>query len=301
MNEQEYQLPHAVRAWVQSYTGTLKGSRRLKGSTSTTLVWLQNHQDESFVLRLYDNEQWLSDEPDLALHEAAALTAAGPINIPTPDLIAVDNAEKCLLPVTLMTYLPGEVILKPADMSHWLQEIATKLAMIHQASVVNFDWKFFPYMRQDELQVPNWTAYPRLWQKAINILRGPEPEHTPCLIHRDFHPVNLLWKGETISGVVDWVNACTGATSYDVAYCRVNLVQMYGQEIADDFLTAYLRHEGTWYHPYFDLRALADMLDGTKAAPGIYPPWATFGLSELSESLILARLETYLVDLLSQF
>lgn len=25
---------------------------------------------------------------------------------------------------------------------------------------------------------------------------------------RDYHPINVLWLGEEISGIVDWVNAC---------------------------------------------------------------------------------------------
>ena len=55
-------------------------------------------------------------------------------------------------------------------------------------------------------------------------------------LHRDFHPGNLLWTDERITGVVDWVSACAGPPEEDIGHCRANLAIRHGQDWADEFL-----------------------------------------------------------------
>ena len=54
-------------------------------------------------------------------------------------------------------------------------------------------------------------------------------------IHRDFHPLNVLWHQARVSGVVDWVHACRGPIEFDIASCRVNLALTAGIAAADAF------------------------------------------------------------------
>ena len=49
-------------------------------------------------------------------------------------------------------------------------------------------------------------------------------------LHRDFHPGNLLWTDERITGVVDWVSACAGPPEEDIGHCRANLAIRHGQD-----------------------------------------------------------------------
>ena len=52
---------------------------RMKGSTSSSVFLIQCSRDfksQRFVLRVLDNQEWLTDEPDAAAHEAAALEEA---------------------------------------------------------------------------------------------------------------------------------------------------------------------------------------------------------------------------------
>jgi len=73
-------------------------------------------------------------------------------------------------------------------------------------------------------------------------------------VHRDFHPGNLLWDNDRVSGVVDWVASCVGPPEEDVAHCRVNLARQHGQPTADRFLDLWLHATGrTDYDPYWDL------------------------------------------------
>ncbi|GEP40523.1 hypothetical protein NPS01_41860 [Nocardioides psychrotolerans] len=49
-----------------------------------------------------------------------------------------------------------------------------------------------------------------LWEEAFAVLRTDPPAYECCLIHRDFHHRNVLWVGEEVGGVVDWVETSTG-------------------------------------------------------------------------------------------
>jgi aminoglycoside phosphotransferase (APT) family kinase protein len=73
-------------------------------------------------------------------------------------------------------------------------------------------------------------------------------------LHRDFHPGNLLWVEERLTGVVDWVSACAGPPEEDIGHCRANLAIRLGQDWADEFLAHWQELSGTPdYHPYWDL------------------------------------------------
>lgn len=87
---------------------------------------------------------------------------------------------------------------------------------------------------------PRWSRKRRLWERAIDFALTTRPRIHEVFIHRDFHPTNVLWHRGAVSAVVDWVNACRGPAGVDVAHCRTNLALMYGAEVADRFLRAYM-------------------------------------------------------------
>src|SRR5258707_1164666 len=84
-----------------------------------------------------------------------------------------------------------------------------------------------------ELVPPAWSQKPAAWARAIEVLLAGPPPAPAVFIHRDYHPLNVLWQAGAISGVVDWINACRGPAGVDVAHCRTNLAQMYGPAAAD--------------------------------------------------------------------
>jgi hypothetical protein len=80
------------------------------------------------------------------------------------------------------------------------------------------------------------------------------------LVHRDFHPGNVLWRRGLVSGVVDWQGACTGPAVADVAHCRVNLLT-FGAGTAERFTGLWERVSGTVYHPWADIITIIGFLD----------------------------------------
>lgn len=304
-NPQEILGPGAT-AWVERSLGA--GTRivqvvRSTATTSSTIFFIQAVTSRSAidcVLRLFTNQEWLVDEPDLAEHEAAALHTAHRVGLPVPELLAfsVDPTE-CGVPAVLMSRLAGHVELRPDDFDGWLTQLAEVLVAIHSIDASGFGWDYFSWVENDHLRPPTWSRAPKLWQRAIEIGLGQPPEFHPVFLHRDYHPTNVLWQDSRLNGVVDWVNACRGPAGVDLAHCRSNLVKMFGIPAAERFLEIYIRTAGAVfaYHPYWEVDSLLDSLP----EPGYYPPWQEYGLGPISSERLRSRQDEWLEIVLSRF
>ncbi len=276
----------------------LSQTQVLPGSTSATLRRLDFTDSFSAVLRQFDVfPDWLEREPDLARHEARSLERAAQSGLLTPKLIAYDETgAEAGFPSVLMTCLPGSVQLNPPDFPAWIDQMAAALARIHHVSHADFGWQYASYTDLNTLTVPVWSGVPQAWAQAIELVQKTRPTFEPRFIHRDFHPANVLWQGNQVSGVVDWVNACLGPIGADLAHCRVNLAQMYGVAAADAFRDAYAQQTGHVQEVYWDVRSFMGFVDNDDSL-GVYPGWPAFGLTGLTDRLVRERLDEFLLSL----
>jgi len=273
-----------------------KSRKRLLGSTSSILYEITT-DSSVVVLRQFDNAEWLMEEPDLVQHEAASLQKASASGLPAPSLIAFDETgEVSGLPSIVMTKVEGQVELLPNDFTKWTDGLAKILAMIHRVEADGFSWKYVSYTHRDAVQLPEWTKKPAVWQSAFERLQGKIPAFRETFIHRDFHPTNVLWLGDEVSGVVDWPNACRGPAGIDVGHCRVNLALLYSVEVANSFLKAYENHAGSsfTYDSYWDIVSAFDFLDGP---PTVYSGWAAFGMTGLTDAMMEERMDVFVGSL----
>ncbi|WP_068138079.1 phosphotransferase family protein [Limnochorda pilosa] len=273
----------------------------MKGSTSSSLFLVRcpgGTESRRFVLRVLDNRAWLAQEPDLADHEAAALEEARRAGLRAPRLVAYASDEVGFgAPVVLMTFLEGRIELRPADMRAWLDGLARELASIHRRPAPAFPWRYRTWTDPAALAPPAWTAIPHTWERAIELVLGAEPDAPPVFLHRDYHSTNVLWHGDAVSGVVDWINACQGPAGVDVAHCRTNLALMHGPDVAERFLAAYLEvAEGFAYDPYWDLDSLLGM---GLPQPAFYSPWGTFGLGPIPPEVLRRRADAHLTRVMA--
>jgi len=276
--------------------------KELKGGISSSVFLIQSFKTPShkYVLRIIDKPKWLAEEPDLAAHEAAALYEAQKAGLQAPKLIAYSPSGSGLgAPLVLMSYLEGSIQLSPAPDQPWLEGLACQLALIHQHLADSFPWRFQSWVNKPSLSLPAWTHQPKFWGKAMDIILGGEPDSPKVFIHRDYHPMNLLWRHGAVNGVVDWVNACQGPAGVDVAHCRTNLVLMYGLEAAEQFLKSYLKAAPNFiYEPYWDLDSILDMCF---PQPQFYQPWQEFGLDRIPATVLNQRVDLYLQEVMQHF
>lgn len=279
----------------------------LPGGTSSLIhrvTLMVDGERKPFVLRQFNNAEWLHSEPDLARHEAACLERASRISgVRTPDMIAFDETgERCGTPAVWMTHLEGQVVLQPPDMSGWLDGMAQALVRIHagdSSDLNDFPWTYYSYCNAAILDTSTWSRHPDKWRLAAEFVQNDQPAYTKRFIHRDYHPANVLWSGDEVSGVVDWVNGCVGPAGIDVGHCRVNLAQLYGVEAADEFMRRYCKYAGDSfvYDRYWDLLSLLDVVC---EPPDVYPGWTALGVNWLSRQMVTERLDAYLTSLLDQ-
>jgi Ser/Thr protein kinase RdoA (MazF antagonist) len=57
--------------------------------------------------------------------------------------------------------------------------------------------------------------------------------------HYDYWSGNVVWRDGKLTGIVDWSGAARGPPGYDVGWCRLDLVLLFDERIADVFLAAY--------------------------------------------------------------
>ena len=293
-------LPRAAGRWVEEVLGLrIAAAAALLGATSSSVYRLRFEGDApDAVLRLHTNAGWLASEPDLAVHEHAALAHASRSGLPTPEPLAADeNGVAAGAPALLMSALPGNVTLRPTRMEPWLDALAAALTAVHAVPAEAFGWRYRSWLDFPSLAVPSWSSESSAWARCIAVAREAPPAEPAVFLHRDYHPANVLWQEGRISAVVDWVNACAGPRGADIAHCRGNLVQMYGIDAADEFLAGYCeRVPGYAHHPYWDLQCAADQLPD----PTGYPAWEVFGLPVPSRPLLRERIESLLTQALSR-
>ncbi|MET0411211.1 MAG: aminoglycoside phosphotransferase family protein, partial [Polyangiaceae bacterium] len=209
-----------------------------------------------------------------------------------PELVAHASDDAGFgAPVVLMSFVEGAVELTPGDLGRWLSRLAAELVAIHAHPAHGFGWQFKSWLDRSTLAVPTWASQPAPWQRAIEHVRRAPPTTSPVFLHRDYHPTNVLWQGEQLSGVVDWINACRGPAGVDIAHCRTNVCSMHGPDAADRFLEAYRAHGGAELDPYWDLESVLEMC---LPEPRDYPPWRDFGLGPIDRATLRQRSEARL-------
>lgn len=112
------------------------------------------------------------------------------------------------------------------------------------------------------------------------------------LSHNDFWCGNALWRGERLTGIVDWSDARSAPRGHDVAWCRQDLVLLGAPEAADTFLRAYESASGARIDDLraWDLRvaAYADPVVETWA-----PNYLDLGRADGTAATLRARLDAW--------
>jgi Ser/Thr protein kinase RdoA (MazF antagonist) len=250
-------VPQQVRDWVARETGAaVVRAKRLAGASSTAIHGLTLSDGRRLVLRRYSWPGYVAAEPIAPQREVDALEFAFARGLPVPEVIAADVTGARVgdnVPVLLMSLLPGRAVAVPD-----LARLAEVAATIHDIAPDALVHDYFPWYEGTMTGPPAASEWPKLWETAIELWRDAMPAYQPTLIHRDFHPGNVLWLRGRASGIVDWPNGCRGPWGCDIAHCRANLVWLSGREAADEFLVAYEARTGRTYDYYWELASIME-------------------------------------------
>ncbi|GAB7189216.1 hypothetical protein ATKI12_9098 [Kitasatospora sp. Ki12] len=265
----------------------------------------------ALVLRSFVKPFYRRHAPAMLAREAGVLRLLEAGAVPAARLRALDeHGAACDHPSLVMTHLPGGVRLaEDGDTSRRADLLAAQLAAVHALEVGERErpraWQ--AWTAPDLVRVPEHTARPGLWARAVEAIDRQAPAHRSCFLHRDFHPGNVLFTGAgdtlAVSGVVDWVETSWGPADLDVAHCSTALALLHGPAAGLAFADRYraaggavLAEDGE--HLYWRLLdALAYAPDAQKVAV----PWRELGRTDLTPALLTTRLEDYLQALFDRY
>lgn len=259
-------MDEVARAWAMEALGArhVRDTRSLTFGTTSDL-WLIVADDKPLVLRRYETNEIIDVLPRVVEYEAIALTAARSVLgtvVPEPIVFDADGAHAGR-PSLVMTFLPGTPVIHALDP----RRVASPLAHLHASAAPSDLPRYHHWFDAEKIAVPAWTRSPGAWAKLIEVVRGAQPEAQDVFLHRDYHPANLLWRGDCLSGVVDWPFSCRGPRGVDVAHTWSNLALVDGVAEADRFLDAYRELVPTYvHHLWWDV---ADLFSGDDGFSGV--------------------------------
>jgi Ser/Thr protein kinase RdoA (MazF antagonist) len=206
--------------------GALEQVRRLAGPSAviTSVTRLEGGQhagtwrvdtegpELSIVVR-----QFPAGDP-AAAHEQQVLSTLDGLDGLAPVLLGGDlDGRWSDFPTSLISWLAGHADITPADADGWAEQLGHALAAVH--------------------------AFPS--DRLSALTRGSDGNTAEeVLIHRDYWSGNVVWHGGALTGIVDWSSAARGARGYDVSWCRLDLVLLSDERVADVFLAAYEQRSG---------------------------------------------------------
>lgn len=264
----------------------------LIGGISSNVYAIQTETNQQYIIRLYDKSE-RDDVVEEVIQETRSLKELVGLSQMIPEyIISETDCVQFTEPMLMMTKVDGEVIIEPEDVHAWVEGLAKALVAIHSLPIKDFPYTYFPYQDYEKFQSPKWSQYQDEWTYAIHLLKQGFPQVEYQFIHRDYHPNNVLWKDGEVTGVVDWVNACMGPAQIDIGHCRVNLIQLFNEAVADEFLSNYMEYTNQPfdYDPRWDLITLTDILFEPIE---VYDGWVDLGVHHLTNEIIKQKLDGY--------
>lgn len=138
-------------------------------------------------------------------------------------------------PTSLVSWLDGRADITPADPKGWAGELGRALAAVHAVPserLAELPSMFLGSGGSEEILGGPLAAEVRSrWSQLVT-----SPE---VLTHGDYWSGNVVWRDGRLTGIVDWSGGSRGPRGYDLGWCRLDLVLLFDEQIADDFLAAY--------------------------------------------------------------
>ena len=238
-------------------------SWRLEGGVSSDVLALElalpAGDTRRVVVRGHRASASRADDPHLAAREHALLTAlhgAG-LEVPRPLLLEPD-ATRVGGAWLVIEFVEGTTDVSPEGLADALPQMARFLAALHALDVEGLSLPPLPH-REDPIEGALTYLPDAPWAPAVRAAleaHGPlVPDNSPCLLHGDFWPGNILWDQGKLRAVLDWEDCALGDPLCDLAGSRVELLWRYGPEPVDTLTSDYLSRARVDSRdlPYWDL------------------------------------------------
>jgi aminoglycoside phosphotransferase (APT) family kinase protein len=167
-----------------------------------TLIWRVEHGQKTYALRLFRPEQLA-----ISQREIIAMQKAFEAGIPVPKVQKTGIWQD--RPAILMDWVEGRTMVaalkaQPYKLGQLAVEFGRTHAKINRIEGIGtFDHSWLNWLGDTE---PDLQAY-------LRNLTG----QSPVLLHLDYHPLNVMFDGTKVAGVLDWAGVSSGDRRADFA------------------------------------------------------------------------------------
>jgi aminoglycoside phosphotransferase (APT) family kinase protein len=272
--------------------GRLINAWELKGGVSAQItaleVLLPGEQVMRMVVRRHGSRD-LARNPQVAADEYRLLKLLKYEQMESPAPYYLDKSCSVFTaPYIVIEFIDGVVEFSPADLSNYLQQMATSLARIHSIACSKHDLSFLPL--QVQLVAEKLANKPTILDESLDegIIREalqvswPLTRNEDAILHGDFWPGNTLWKNGKLVAVIDWEDAACGDPLSDLANARLEILWAFGEDAMSEFTSQYAA-----MMPMIDMSCLHfwDLWAALRPASRL----SEWGLSTASESVVRER------------
>jgi aminoglycoside phosphotransferase (APT) family kinase protein len=265
----------------------------LKGGISARMTALEieraDGRTQSLIVR-QPGEASVTRNPKAAADQFNVLRILSAAGLPVQTPYYLDEAGEILpTPYLVIEYIAGEPVLTPSDIDDFVQQLAAQLAAIHSLQGSWADLSFLP--RQAERLAQMFAARPanldassvegRVRMTLESVWPLPET-NDPVLLHGDFWPGNIIWRGGRIAAVIDWEEAELGDRLSDVAITRLDILWAFGVAAMNDFTARYraMTSVDLVDLPYWDLYAALRPISNIAEWAAVYPDLGRTDITE---------------------
>jgi aminoglycoside phosphotransferase (APT) family kinase protein len=177
--------------------------------------------------------------------EVAALRLAERHGIPAPRILGLDEGDATGVRMVLETVLPGRSTIPVEPTPQRLRVLGATAALFRavvteptpQLPVRTRPISASDFSQRRQLGTDHTT--PLLSAADACVTRLPVPPGPMVLVHGDLWQGNLLFDGDTLTGIVDWDMAGVGHNGIDLSSLRLDAALMFGPDAADPVLAGW--------------------------------------------------------------
>lgn len=212
-------------------SAVVHGVARLKGGQHAD-TWRVDTENPAIGVVV---RQFPVDDP-AALCEQRVLRALDGLGGLAPVLLGGDlDGRWSSYPTSLISWLDGQPDIAPNDPKGWARELGRALAAVHTVPTERLAELPSVFDRcggsREMLGGPLAMEVRSRWSEVI---ASPE-----ALTHGDYWSGNVVWRDGRLTGIVDWEGGARGPRGFDLGWCRLDLVLLFDEQIADEFLSGY--------------------------------------------------------------
>ena len=213
---------------IQALRGRASALEVETGSETKTRQILLTHSQQ-------DRER----NPHIARHEFQLLKTLEKAGLPVPEALCLCETHQP--PFFITAFVEGSARIETVNHEASARRLAAVLFAIHSISLSRCHFTFLPKIDAATFgeQSPRSGGQRELHQ--VMQRAAPQVEfNAPALLHGDFWPGNLLWKGDELAAIIDWEDAMLGDPLADLGKSRLEILWALGPAALKVYTAEYL-------------------------------------------------------------